>query len=486
MKAASRKFRLGWLGLLFLASVMMFGCGGGGGDDGPAAGNTSQVTISGIVSGTTMNVYNMSGTLVASSQATGIPKTFTVTVPVPGTYKFYLVENEGTADQKIYPLYQGGTNVFQFDSSVVSTMNLGYVDTKSGVAVPQIGIIDTGVTPRPADATIPADIASGVLTLNDFVGSWRVLSLATSPIPGGDFWGRQVITVAANGTYTVSEYYDSGGGDPTPASVMSVLPSGVIRVAVDPNFRGYLSSGKNVLIGASYMAGEEHDIKVGLRIVQGTSYSLDDLAGIWYVFGLTAGTSFRGWERGKFSITGNTVTWEYLYDYQAPSTNRSPANETVSINSSGIVTFAGRGQNYTVMSADKDMMAAVESSADRRKLYFFVKAGTGITAADCFGAWQFYNLDTGPAGSANSMGYGKVDLSAPNNFAMTDYFYSGGTVPSSDYPVGTYAIAADGAITYTITSPLAMYYGVLTQDKKMSVLVGTRLAEDYMLGFLVK
>ncbi|MCK7506623.1 MAG: hypothetical protein MZV70_22865 [Desulfobacterales bacterium] len=136
-----------------------------------------------------MKVYDTSGTLVTSNLATGIPKKFTVTVPVPGTYKFYLVENEDTPDQKIYPLYQSGTNVFQFDSSAQSTMDLDYVDTKSGVAVPQMGIIDTGVTPRPADAAIPADIATGVRTLSDFVGSWRVLSLATSPIPGENFLG---------------------------------------------------------------------------------------------------------------------------------------------------------------------------------------------------------------------------------------------------------------------------------------------------------
>jgi len=41
-------------------------------------------------------------------------------------------------------------------------------------------------------------------------------------------------------------------------------------------------------------------------------------------------------------------------------------------------------------------------------------------------------------------------------------------------------------VTYNITSPGATYYGVLTQDKKMSVLVGTRLAGEYMLGFLLK
>ncbi|MCK7506622.1 MAG: hypothetical protein MZV70_22860 [Desulfobacterales bacterium] len=274
---------------------------------------------------------------------------------------------------------------------------------------------------------------------------------------------------------------------------MSVLPSGVVRVALDPNFRGYLSSGKNVLIGASYMAGEENDIKVGIRIVPGTSFSTADLAGTWHVFGLTASTSstpsFRGWERGKLSIAANTLTWEYLYDYQAPSTNRSPAPETVLINvSSGIVAFAGRTENYTVMSADKTMMVAVESSGDRRKLYVFVKVDPGVTFAtsDCFGAWQFYNLDTGVASSANSMGYGKVDLDDPKDFNMTDYFSSVGVVPPSSYPVGTYAIATGGIVTYDITSPGATYYGILTPDKKMSVLVGTRLAEEYMLGFLLK
>ncbi len=491
MKAMRGKFRLGWFGLVLLVVVMMFGCGGGDDDDG-GGGNTS-LTISGTVSGTTMNVYDMSDNLVASSQATGIPKTFTVTVPVPGTYKFYLVENEGTDDQKIYPLYQSDTNVFEFNSSVTSTMNLGYVDTKSGVAVPQIGIIDTGVTPRPADAEIPADIETGVRTLSDFVGSWRVLSLVTSTIPPNEnFWSRQVITVASNGAYTVSDYAESSDGDPTPESVMSVLPSGVVRVDGDPNFRAYLSNSKNVLVGASYIPGEEHEILVGIRIVPGTSFSLADLAGTWYVFGLTTSNSstppFRGWERGKFTIDANTLTWEFLNNSQPLGT--TPANETVSINaSSGIVTFAGRAQNYTVMSADKTMMVAVESSdVDRRKLYVFVKVDPTaiIPAADCFGAWQFYNLDTGTASSANSMGYGKVDLSDPNDFIMTDYFSSMGVVPPSSYPVGTYAIATGGIVTYNITSPGATYYGVLTQDKKMSVLVGTRLAGEYMLGFLLK
>jgi hypothetical protein len=39
MGMARRKFRLGWFGLLFLASVLMFGCGGGGGDDGGGGGS---------------------------------------------------------------------------------------------------------------------------------------------------------------------------------------------------------------------------------------------------------------------------------------------------------------------------------------------------------------------------------------------------------------------------------------------------------------
>lgn len=38
MGMARRKFRLGWFGMLLLASVMMFGCGGGGGDDAGGGG----------------------------------------------------------------------------------------------------------------------------------------------------------------------------------------------------------------------------------------------------------------------------------------------------------------------------------------------------------------------------------------------------------------------------------------------------------------
>jgi hypothetical protein len=47
MDTARRKFRLGWFGLLLLASVMMFGCGGGGGDDdgGGGGGGTPAPTV---------------------------------------------------------------------------------------------------------------------------------------------------------------------------------------------------------------------------------------------------------------------------------------------------------------------------------------------------------------------------------------------------------------------------------------------------------
>lgn len=40
MEMARRKCRLGWFGMLLLASVMMFGCGGGGGDDDGGGGGS--------------------------------------------------------------------------------------------------------------------------------------------------------------------------------------------------------------------------------------------------------------------------------------------------------------------------------------------------------------------------------------------------------------------------------------------------------------
>ena len=96
---------------LITMMVGLMNCGGGGGGGGTPPGPTN-ATVTGTVAGTTVIDYNQSNTEIARNTATGTPKTFTLFLPPGANYTFYLIENEGTPNQRIYPLYQGSTNVF--------------------------------------------------------------------------------------------------------------------------------------------------------------------------------------------------------------------------------------------------------------------------------------------------------------------------------------------------------------------------------------
>jgi hypothetical protein len=116
---------------MLMLMMVVFGCSKS--DDTPAA--ASSATITGTVSGTTIVAIDENNTEQARMEATGTPKTFTITVPIGHTYRFYLIENENTLEEKIFPLYYAGTNAFSIAS--VGTIDFGFVDTTNGVtAIP--------------------------------------------------------------------------------------------------------------------------------------------------------------------------------------------------------------------------------------------------------------------------------------------------------------------------------------------------------------
>jgi len=86
------------------------------------------------VAGTVIVAVDDNDNEVARVTATGSPKTFTLNVTPGGNYRLYFIENEGTANERVFSLYQGTTNVYTVSSAV--TINLGFVDTSTGVAVP--------------------------------------------------------------------------------------------------------------------------------------------------------------------------------------------------------------------------------------------------------------------------------------------------------------------------------------------------------------
>src|SRR4030042_3272743 len=147
------------LALLLFLSILPFvlSCGGGGGD-GDGGGATS-ATITGTVAGTVIVAIDENNNEVSRVTATGAgsPKSFTLTVPVGGKYRFYLIENEGTANEKVFFIYQDTTNVFNISSAVM--IDLGFVYTSSGVAVPANNPLNvSGVISGGQDTSLPQGV----------------------------------------------------------------------------------------------------------------------------------------------------------------------------------------------------------------------------------------------------------------------------------------------------------------------------------------
>ena len=163
------------------------GSDGGGGNNNQTPPPNTNATITGTVAGTTVKAFDLSGTEVASNTATGNPKTFTLNVPANGSYKFYLIENEGTASERVYALYQGTTNVFNIASAV--TIDLGFVDTSTGKAVPTNNPLNiSGVTSGGENTTFPPSLIKPGLLL---------FSATSNPSGNGDYAGF----IAIDSTY---------------------------------------------------------------------------------------------------------------------------------------------------------------------------------------------------------------------------------------------------------------------------------------------
>lgn len=106
-----------------LIFIISYGCSS-------SSKHSGEATVTGEVSGTTIVAVNEDDEEIARVTASGTPKTFTMIVPSGHTYRIYLIENEGTVNETIFPLYQGTANTFYIDSNV--TVALGYIDTTNG------------------------------------------------------------------------------------------------------------------------------------------------------------------------------------------------------------------------------------------------------------------------------------------------------------------------------------------------------------------
>ncbi len=158
----------------------------------------ASATITGTVAGTTVVAVDENNNEVDRVTATGAgsPKSFTLNVPVGGKYRFYFIESEGTANEKVFFLYQGTTNVFNISSAV--TIDLGFVDTSSGVAIPTNDALSvTGMTSSGEDKTVPPSLIPVVNYFPLQIGNkWIYSSFVQGQYRNDEIIGTEIINTS--------------------------------------------------------------------------------------------------------------------------------------------------------------------------------------------------------------------------------------------------------------------------------------------------
>ncbi len=466
--------------LFVMLSCVMFlaACGGGGSSTNTPAPSSTNLTVSGTVSGTTFVAVDAStntetGRKVASLQSDGSKK-FSLTIPTGKTYKFYLIENEGTTSERVYPLYNGAVN--KFAMTTTSSLDLGYISTATGVAVPTTNMATiSGCTASGEDKVIPTAIASSqsyIYSASDLAGTWNMIKAQTGTTP---FWSHGIFTIGTDGVLQATTTVTSAGPGTVAQDTLSISPSGVVTAPSNSSFRGVMNRDKNLIIGTETKSGTPAIVALAKT---GGSFTLADMQGTWKYHSLILGTSSI-WRRGIFTFdnAGNATFTNITNSDGLSSTDKTIPSFAIS--SQGIVTNPSIATYYGVVASNKNFMVATNTNSDGTiVLGVYVKVGgSGFSAADMKGTWSSNNLIVG---STNSW---LRQLTTIDATGLTSSFevVQNGVAEANNSSTTPLTIGTSGILTVG-TSTLE---GILSLDKGIGVFTSTSGTTN-RLGIIVK
>lgn len=487
--------------ILLPCLVFLFACGGGGG----GGDDSKNATITGTVSGTRVTVFDQNNIQAASVVASGNPKSFSVSLPA-GTYRFYLIENEGTDNQRVFPLYATGaltTNKFQIPSE--ANINLGFVNTLSGNAIPANNPLDSGATSAGTDTSIPSSLSASIATMSDVQGTWYVFGLTARSDKPGWFYGTQ--TFGSDGVLTAGSTTDSTSPNTTHTSTpagatLSVDPSGILfstdsSISQQNRFNGILDQAREIIPGSTTFTiadGNSPGVIVGpalLTFLKESAFAVSDLAGYWTAFALVFGSSATnsGWIWGDLEISPGGLASFPFNAHSSAVPDFTMLDETFAASSvnghawleSSVAPFvlSFRG----ALNPGKSIMMGVSELSNYggltgHALRMAVRKTTNCSLADLAGSWRIYTLGLGDGGSTSLPGWTRAIMTIDNSGKVTPGpgILSSGTA-SGDPPGTALGILSINSAKGIVTSSTnTTFLGALSNDK--AVLVGTMTNQD--------
>ena len=460
---------------LAIVTLALVACGhsGNGADYGVTIPGMGTASIAGTVyTGTVVVVDAASNTEVRRIASTGNGagmNSFSMPLALGKSYKFYLIDNAGTADERVYPLYQGTAN--KFSVATTNFLDFGFISTTTGVAMPTNDITQIkGVAGDGEDKTFPDNLTASAFTGADLQGNWQVLQLVCGK---SSRWVHGSITMDAAGASPSASYVSSLGSGTTPAATYVITPGGVVTVqgGLANIFSGVMARDKNMIIGTS--SPDAGNYALVIMVKSGTAYAAADLQGNWRYNQLVAGAS-PAWAHGDAKIDANGAVSVTNPASSAGLSTAAPDTLTgnnLSVDPSGVVTAPALPAFYGVLSADKELLFAVTTNSDSSPgLVIFTRvSGLTFSGDDLLGTWRANWLSATNSTSGTSYwGRAFFNINSGNSY-LQSILQSYGTSPDATI---TTAITNENLVSFTNTD----FSGIIVPGK--NVVVGTMTNGD--------
>ena len=446
----------------------LLACGGGGNE------GAKTVALTGTVAGTMVVAYDETGART-SAVATGstIPKSFSLTVATGHTYALYLVENEGSTSQRVYPLYaDASATINLLKLTEPGTIDLGFVDTSSGNAVPSKNpLYANGVSAAGSSATIPADLAasSTVFGPADLAGRWALHAVIVSPATV--LWVRATLDVGTDGMASFAAPEGSIPIPAQPAVLLTLTPGGALQMA-GSDFLGAMASSKDLVAWTATFAtlGQA----MGVLVRQSTGRTGSELAGATFNFhrfegvGSAESPPGRGsWARGRLTIDSGLTVAVVPGTFQTSD----PENDTpdgisgvVSVAGDGTVTLSGAESFRGTLSPDGNTLVATSTNGGEA-LLILQRAASSVAPNALDGTWSLRQLEYQP-GSIAEWTRGKASV-ASGVATMIELAPSSGSsdpAPVAVSPVGVVTITGDTTFQGTLSPGGRLLVGTTSVD----------------------
>ena len=219
--------------------------------------------------------------------------------------------------------------------------------------------LTVGTTKREDSYTLVFDqkvVAGTSYSIADFEGIWHNHYLAAGGSWSG--WVHSISTIDNSGGYTVSNVVKSDGTTNVGTGVFAISSGGIITIDGMDTYHGFMSGDKTLTICNMTDGGGGGGIAISQKQVSGTTFSIADLEGEWFVNTIITGS--ENWtEHGLLTVNASGAGELSDMVRADGNTFNNPGTLNFSITSSGVVTFGEDFHGY--LSSDKTLLIGTRS-----------------------------------------------------------------------------------------------------------------------------